>query len=158
MSQIFEESNLRIDFSKAKNAEWFEDPNTHRASSFKKVDFLVEQGDNLWFIEVKGGKHKNIKKERESIRFKAKDSLLYLFLTNRYDDTKRTKYFVILDPIDRIYDSAILTTQSDRLKQQLGITNPPWSSRPYFKEALVFNVTTWNKFFPQFPVSRISTG
>jgi hypothetical protein len=153
MNQVFKEGNLQLDFSKAQKVEKFDNPKTHQAPDFKKVDFLVEQNNDLFLIEVKGGKPKNIKKEETNLSFKAKDSLLYLFLMDRYDDNQRNKYLVISD---KISDPATLTRMSDRLKQQLGITNPPWSNRPYFITALAFNTITWNRSFPEFPVSRIA--
>lgn len=155
MNQVFKEGNLRLDFSKAEKAERFDDRKRHKVQSWRKVDFVVEQENELWLIEVKEPKSEASIKSRSYRKLgrKAKDSFLYLYLMNRITDEKPVKYFVI-EALS--FDRTLLVTASDSLRKTVGITNPPWSIHPFFQSAVMFNLDTWNKNFPEFPISLTS--
>lgn len=54
----FTEGNLRITFPRTVNARKFDEPATHGLSNcMKAVDFIVEDGDQISFIEIKDPDH-----------------------------------------------------------------------------------------------------
>ncbi len=155
MSRVFKEGNLQLDFSKAKMAEKFDNPKRHRVQSWRKVDFVVEQENELWLIEVKEPESETSIKSRSYRKLgrKAKDSFLYLYLMDRITDKKPVKYFVI-EALS--FDRTLLVSASDRLCETVGVTSPPWSVHPFFQSAVMFNLDTWNNKFPEFPISITS--
>lgn len=143
----------------------------------KAVDRIVEFEDRLLFIEVKDpqgdrlhakGENKEFVERFKSgeldteLKYKYRDSFLYECALNRYEwasnrAEKPIYYYVLF--ADETLDSALLGARSSALESQLPINGPrkePWS-RPFVHGCVVFNIASWNKCFPDCPVTRRDT-
>lgn len=134
----------------------------------KAVDRIVEFEDRLLFIEVKDpqGDRSHTKEENEAfvnqfksrkldadLKYKYRDSFLYEWASNRAE--KPIYYYVLF--ADETLDSALLSARSSALGSQLPINGPrdePWP-RPFVHGCVVFNIASWNKRFPDCPVTRM---
>ena len=113
------------------------------------VDFIVETASFYAYIEVKGGSAKPHELAR-----KYRDSFLYEWASGKAD--KPCYYWVVFNK-DRL-DDVLLTSRTDDLKRELPINGPrktPWP-RPFVRDCAMFTVASWNKRFPDYPVTRIS--
>jgi hypothetical protein len=63
MCNVFDEGNLRFDFTACGTAERF-DTRDKNAYGLKSVDFIAETADCLYFVEVKDYQHPNALPER----------------------------------------------------------------------------------------------
>lgn len=141
----------------------------------KAVDRIVEFEDRLLFVEVKDpqGDQSHTKEENEAfvnqftagklddeLKYKYRDSFLYECASNRYEwvpnrAEKPIHYYVLF--ADETLDSALLSARSSALESQLPINGPrkePWP-RPFVHGCGVFNIASWNKYFPDCPVTRM---
>ena len=70
---IFDEGDLRFDFSKAVNAKKFDDSSHGLSYCMKAVDFIVELEDRILFVEAKDPQHpKSTPEQRKSFLEKLK--------------------------------------------------------------------------------------
>jgi hypothetical protein len=139
----------------------------------KGVDFLVEWETEVWLVEVKDPSLSTIPEQHKQNQInefkdkfksntlfsqelgpKAKDSFLYLYLENSFQD-KKLLYFVLLEMEE--LDAVILERKTQVLEKCAGILGPhgtPWKNR-YIDAAAVFNLEKWNKHLPECPAARV---
>lgn len=163
----FTEGNFRIAFPRGARARKFDDPESHGLSCMKAVDFIVEEDDRVSFIELKDPEHPRAKegnredfirrfhsgKLDEDLKYKYRDTFLYEWASGGLD--KPISYWVVV-AIETL-TSADLSMRTDDLKRKLPLNGPPsgkWK-RPIVTDCMVFNVETWNKHQPHFPLKRI---
>ena len=116
----------------------------------KAVDFIIESASSYEFIEVKGGSAKT-----SDLVYKYRDSFLYEWASNRAN--KRIYFWVVIGN-PKIQPAELLTRTED-LKRNLPMKGPqgkPWS-RPLVHDCGVFNIATWNKYFPNYFVARLTS-
>jgi hypothetical protein len=136
----------------------------------KRVDFLVETDDKIFFVEVKdldnpNARPENINKFLQELRSdslianklvpKARDSFLFNHLLSRLPQGKARIYIVIIACAQLL--SPELLTLTDKLKRQLPLEGPfqqAWT-QSYFDACFVTNLTEWNRALRQFPLRRI---
>ena len=161
------EGNLQITINGAISASKFDDEQTHLLSHcMKAVDFVVELTDCYLFIEIKDPQHPNAP-ERETnrfarsflsgeiddeLKFKYRDSFLYQWADGCAD--KPIDYMVLI-ALDRLAPSNLLDRQT-ALQRMLPLQRPgqPWP-RPIVRSCGVFNIASWNRTFPDYPVRRL---
>ena len=164
------EGNLRITFPPGVNVRRFDNPEPHGLTHcMKAVDFLVEDDDRVLFIEFKDPDHpratdkarkKFIKSFKsggldEDLKYKYRDSLLYEWAS---DNAGKPIHYWILIGMDHLTEAELLA-RTDDLKGKLPLCGPrsgAWT-RPICAGCTIFNIRTWNRNLPDFPVSRIRT-
>ena len=136
----------------------------------KAVDFIVEFDDRYLFIEFKDPQNPKAPEEggREFIEelrssgldsdlmYKYRDSFLYEWASGR---AEKPIYYLVLVAWDGL-SPADLTTRTDALRRLLPLDGPAlgsWS-RPIVADCFVFNVGSWNRNFPRYPLIRLSSG
>ena len=161
------EGNLQITFPRSAKARKFDDPKSHSLSCMKAVDFIVEEAARISFIEIKDPDDPNAAAERkkefiqkflsgnldEDLKYKYRDTFLYQWASERVD--KPIYYWVII-ALDTLTE-AELNVRTDDLKRKLPLNGPSsgqWK-RPIVTDCGVFNIDTWNRLQPRFPLSRI---
>lgn len=171
------EGGFVFDFSRASAWERFDPPGRAVPQGMSMVDFVVEETDRLLLIEVKdpfpppgpdpllprrakGGiwpRGEGFRIDRlihQSLVPKVRDSYTYLHLMGR--DEKPVLYVVLLG-FDRIFrENDLLVVVKDRLASRLRQEGHlPWK-RPYVLDCLVLDPDRWRRFFPEYPLSRVS--
>lgn len=138
----------------------------------KFVDLVIERDDDILLVEVKDPSHlKSGAKERKTylrklknnelitqeLTPKARDSYTYLHLMER--DTKPFKYVVLigLDAFDANIQQVALLGFKDRLIANIKEESFEAWKRQHIADCSVYSVTTWNRTFPDWPVTRVST-
>ena len=164
----FTEGNLQIAFPRGARVRKFDDPESHGLSCMKAVDFIVEEDDRVSFIEIKDPEHPRAKegnredfmrrfhsgKLDEDLKYKYRDTFLYEWASGGLD--KPISYWVVV-AIETL-TSADLSMRTDDPKRKLPLNGPPsgkWK-RSIVTDCMVFNVETWNKHQPHFPLTRIT--
>jgi len=146
-----------------------DDVTTHGLSHcMKAVDFIIEQNDRIYFIELKDPDNPNaqaaalagFKAELASgqldskLATKFRDSYLYELASNRLP---KPVYYIVLIGLHSL-TAVELVTRTDALKKQLPIHGPfnkPWP-RPLAAGCVVVNLDNWAKVMPNFPIRRLS--
>ena len=164
------EGNLRITVPRGARARKFDDKASHELSHcMKAVDLIVEEADRVLFIEIKDPGHPRAKQQDrakfvdsfrserldEDLKYKYRDTFLYEWATGNSD--KPIHYWVIV-AIDELTDADLLTRTND-LRRKLPLQGPPsgkWKRR-IVADCIVFNLRTWMRHCPDFPVSRIGS-
>ena len=164
----FTEGNLRITFPGGMNVRKFDSPKSHGLTHcMKAVDFIVEDDDRVLFIEFKDPDHPRTTNEDreafiesfrsgrldEDLKYKYRDSFLYEWASG---NAGKPVYYWILIGMDRLTDPELLA-RTDDLKRKLPLCGPcskTWT-RPICARCIVFNLRTWNRNLPDFPVARI---
>ena len=162
------EGDLQVSFDDAISSRKF-DGDSHRLSHcMKAVDFIVEFNDRYLFIEFKDPqapgatevqRNEFISRFKQGnldndLQYKYRDSFLYEWASGRAN--KPIHYFVLI-ALDGLLSSE-LTRRTDALHQKLPYNGPdeePWN-RPFVNECVVFNIESWNRHFPKYPVIRLS--
>ena len=162
------EGNLQITFPQGAKVRRFDDKASHGLSHcMKAVDFIVEEPDRVLFIEIKDPEHPRAKEESrkefidefrsgvldENLKYKYRDTFLYQWASSGID--KPIHYWVViaiesLTPRD-------LSSRTDDLRRKLPLKGPPsgqWK-RSIVAGCMVFNIATWKRHQPRFPLSRI---
>ena len=133
----------------------------------KSVDFIVEEANRTSFIEIKDPDHphaRHTNREKfineflsgnldKDLKYKYRDTFLYQWASGNID--KPIYYWVVI-AIETL-TAVELSTRTDDLKCKLPLNGPPsgkWQ-RPIVTDCMVFNIDTWNKHQPRFPLSRI---
>lgn len=167
---ILREGNLEIQVNDAATWKKFDDPKLHGLSHcMKAVDFIIEFSDRIFFLEIKDpeapkARPKNSRVFTENFKttkldndliYNFRDSFLYEWACN---NIQKPIYYLIIVAIDKLSESELLTT-ADRLKRNIPVSGPTgvWK-RSIVENCMVFNIKTWNRHFPQYPVSRVLTG
>ena len=163
---VLEEGDLQITINDAIEARKFDDEASHGLSHcMKAVDFVVELSDHYLFIEVKDPQDPQapsnageqfIQRFRrgnlhEELKYKYRDSFLYEWAAGRADKPVDYLVLVALDALDRSH----LLSGQEELKRKLPLRGPGWT-RPIVRGCGVFNIASWNLYFPEYPVKRLS--
>lgn len=164
---VLTEGNLQLTIDGAAKARKFDDANHGLSHCMKAVDFIIELRDRYLFIEFKDPQTPDVPAEKrdefiqefqsgkldETLKYKYRDSFLYEWAIGRAD---KPVHYLVLIALDSLSD-AYLTTRREALEQKLPLQGPrlhPWL-RPIVQGCGVFNIATWNKHFPQYPVERL---
>ena len=151
------------------NARKFDDPTSHGLSHcMKAVDFVVELVDRYLFIEIKDPQDPQVPSQGlnafvqefqsgqidEDFKYKYRDSFLYEWASGR---ANKPIYYMILIGMDSL-SNLMLLGRRRALEQKLPIHGPGASvwSRPIATFCGVFNIDSWNRTYPQYPVARLS--
>ena len=164
------EGDLQVSFNDAKNSRKFDAQGQAHGLShcMKAVDFIVEFDDRYLFIEFKDPQHPGATTQRQQrfiqrfkqgeldrdLKYKCRDSFLYEWASGRAD---KPIYYFVLIALDSL-QSRDLTVRTDAMQRELPLNGPggnPWS-RPFIRECVVFNIESWNKRFPKYPIARLS--
>ena len=163
----FVEGNLQITFPRGTKVRKFDGDSSHGLKCMKAVDFIVEEDDRISFIELKDPEHPRAKERNreefirefhsgkldEDLKYKYRDTFLYEWASGGSD--KPVSYWVVV-AIETL-TAAELSMRTDDLKRKLPLSGPPsgaWK-RPIAANCMVFNVETWNRHRPRFPLSRV---
>ena len=169
------ERDIQITFSEGViAARKFDDSSHGMSHCMKAVDFIVELVDRYLFIEVKDPQSPDVPGERlsetleeftnefqsgeidEELKYKYRDSFLYEWASGR---ANKPIHYLILVGYDRLTD-AILLDRTRALQRILPLLGPGASTwiRPIASFCGVFNIESWNRNFPDYPVTRLSVG
>lgn len=165
----FTEGNLRIQFPTDVQVRKFDTARQHgRLNCMKAVDFIAELDDRYLFIEFKDPQHPKAQQTDrdefieklgqgaidEDLKYKYRDSLLYEWACQR---AEKPIFFYVLIALDTLTDADLLV-RTDALKRKLPLPGPPSGTwiRNIVAGCAVFNLTTWNEYLPEIPVSRIA--
>lgn len=167
---VLAEDDLQMTLPATVLGRKFDDEAMHGLSHcMKAVDFMIELQDRVLFVEFKDPENPNAQtKDRAAflrkfmsgqidadLKTKYRDSWLYEWAQGRIE--KPITYLVLLGA--STLSAADLLVRTEALKRQLPVNGPddqPWK-QPFVAECAVMNLATWNKVFPQFPVSRIAS-
>ena len=164
----FVEENLQIVFPRGTEVERFYDPESHGFSHcMKAVDFIVEDVDQILFIELKDPENPRAREANrrtfaseflsgnldEDLKYKYRDTFLYRWASDGFD--KPISYWVII-AIETL-TAVDLDTRTDALRRKLPLRGPPSAAwrRPIVSDCIVCNIETWNRHQPRFPLWRI---
>lgn len=136
------------------------------------VDFVIERETDILLVEVKDpsniaaceeNRQKYLRKLQnntlivEELTPKGRNSYTFLHLMER--DTKPFKYVVLLglEAYENSIQQALLGTFKDRLLGNL--RNEAWEpwKRTHIADCLVLSVPAWNRVFPNWPITRLSS-
>ena len=166
--RVMQERNLQVTVAGEVNAWKFDDEQTHRLSHcMKAVDFIVEFPDRYLFLEFKDPQHPDAAQADrnrfireflggeldEDLKYKYRDSFMYEWAAGRLD--KPVHYLVLI--ADEGLTEAELTYRTDSLSRILPLNGPDSGSwtRQIVESCAVFNIESWNRAMPRFPVSRL---
>lgn len=162
---VLTEGNLQLTVDGAAKARKFDDANHGLSHCMKAVDFIIELRDRYLFVEFKDPQALDVPAEKrdefiqefqsgkldETLKYKYRDSFLYEWAIGRAD--KPVDYLVLI-ALDSLTEPLLLRRQRD-LERKLPLQGPrPWP-RPIVRVCGVFNIATWNRHFPQYPVERL---
>ena len=163
------EGNLEITISNELNVRKFDDPIQHTLRHcMAAVDFVVEFADHYLFIEVKDPQqnpdtsvtdairyHERLRSGEidEELKYKYRDSFLYEWADGRAD---KPVYFYVLIALNLLSDAGLLNRKQalERALPLLGPDSSQWT-RPIVEGCAVFNIASWNRTFPDYPVRRL---
>lgn len=166
---VLTEGTLQITINNAIEARKFDDDAGHGLSHcMKAVDFVVELPDRYLFIEVKDPQESQAPSETgeqfiqrfqsgqidEDFKYKYRDSFLYEWVAGRAD---KAVYYLILIALDTLTEPLLLRRKRD-MERKLPLQVPasvPWL-RPIVEGCGVFNIDSWNRNLPEYPVSRLT--
>lgn len=163
------ERDLQFDFSGSIFCFRLDIQGTSQPYGMAFVDFVVEDKNRIYLIEVKDPSYASVPPEErtefakrlqsrklinEELTPKARDSYAYLHLMEM--DSKPMLFVVVIGlekiPIDAVH----LMTLQERLQMRLRKeADKPWK-REYVQSCLVVNVETWNQYFGQYPLIRLT--
>ena len=166
---VLTEGNLEITISNELNVRKFDDPTQHGLSHcMSAVDFVVEFADHYLFIEVKDPQqnpntpvsdairyHEQLRSGEieQELKYKYRDSFLYELADGRAD---KPVYFYVLIGLNLLSDAGLLNRKQalERVLPLLGPDSAEWT-KPIVDGCAVFNVDSWNRTFPNYPVRRL---
>ncbi len=165
---VLREGNLQITINNAIEARKFDDASHGLSHCMKAVDFVVELPDRYLFIEVKDPQIPQAPSEAgnqfvqrfqsgqidEDFKYKYRDSFLYEWAAGRAD---KPVYYLILIALDTLTEPLLLRRKRD-MERKLPLQGPasvPWH-RPIVQHCGVFNIDSWNRNLPEYPVSRLT--
>jgi hypothetical protein len=159
---VFTEGGLEITFNNVLDVRKFDD---HGLTCMKAVDFLVELPDRYLFIEFKdpedadtfpGGADPIQAFRRgeldQDLKYKYRDSFLYEWAAGRAD---KPSYYYVLVAL-RWLGTADLTRRTMALQQALPVGGVSAWVRSIVSDCGVFNIASWNRTFPNYPVRRLA--
>lgn len=164
---VLTEGRIRIELPEGAKGWKFDDPISHGLTHcMKSVDFIIVFNKETYFLEIKdpSAAPSEIQKDKKKfihqftggeldleLYYKYRDS--YLYLTGLDKIIQPATYIVLI--IDDGLTAASLMTRMDELRRKLpiqGPSNKPWL-KPFIKDCVVFNESTWNKKIPHFKLS-----
>lgn len=165
---VLTEGDLQITIPDAIIDRKFDNGTTHGLTHcMKAVDFIVEEADRFLFIEIKDPESQLSTvanreqfsqdffsgKIDESLKYKYRDSFLYEWAAKRL---VKPVFYAVLIAIQALTEADLLA-RTDDLKRKLPLSGPSsgdWK-RHIVAGCAVFNIETWNKNLPQYPIERI---
>lgn len=167
----FIEGELKLTVPDRVSVKKFDDPQTHKLSSFMKaVDYIIETESHILFVEIKDPQNSRAlahKKESNKfiknflsseldsgLRYKYRDTWIYEF--NSGNIAKPVLYLILI-AIEGL-SSGDLSNRTSELRKSIPIFGPDgkrWSS--FIDDCLVFNIEKWNLTFPDLKIHRIGT-
>ena len=164
---VFTEGNLQLTVNGAVSARKFDDISHGLSHCMKAVDFIIELADRYLYIEFKDPQAPSsssldaadylasFQKGQidEDFKYKYRDSFLYEWASGHAD--KPIDYLVLI-ALDTL-KAPMLRHRRRELERKLPVLGPggqPWS-QPFVRSCAVFNLETWNRNLPDFPVSRL---
>ena len=165
---VFTEGNLQITVDNEISARRFDGPDHRLSHCMRAVDFVVELRDCYQFIEIKDPQNPGAPAGADAryaetllsggitdeLKYKYRDSFLYEWASGRVD--KPVDYLVLI-ALDQLSEPQ-LSVVNDMLRRNLPIRGPrsePWP-RPIVRNCGVFNIVSWNRSFPDYPVRRLA--
>lgn len=165
---VLTEGNLQLTVNGAVTARKFDNSEHGLSHCMKAVDFIVELPDSYLYIEFKDPQHPTAPSQQahayeeqfksglfdEDLKYNYRDTFLYEWASGRAD--KPVDYFVLI-ALDTLADSLLLSRGSD-LERKLPVLGPgmqPWP-KPIVRSCSVFNLGTWNRHFPDYPITRLT--
>ena len=145
----------------------FDDRKHGLSHCMKAVDFIVDEPDRVLFIEFKDPDHPHAPPDKrktflEELRTggkdddlvrKYRDSFIYRW-AERFEE-KPISYYVLVAASS--LDEAMLLARTEELKRKLPANGP--SSGAWLRQIVagcaVFNLETWNRHLPNYPVTRV---
>lgn len=164
---VLREGALELTLPNGVRGRKFHDRNHGLSHCMKAVDFIVEESDQVVFIEFKDLDHPHANpndqafflkelqtggKDDDLVR-KYRDSFIYRWAENA--EEKPVTYYVLI-AASRL-DEAMLLARTEELKRKLPVARPAsgrWK-RQIVAGCSVFNITTWNRYLPRYPVKRV---
>ena len=167
MTWIGEEEDLEISVNNAQGAWKFDRQSVPKPGQMKAVDFIVQYPDRYLYIEFKDPQDpksrpsnlqdyiENFQKGRldTDLIYKYRDTFMYEWASGRAD---RDIFYFVLIAIDSL-TTAELDRGTKDLSRKLPVGVPSAWSRSLVKGCAVFNIETWNRYFPDLPIRRLST-
>ena len=168
MMTTLTEGDLQVSFGDADSARKFDGDEHQLSHCMKAVDFIVEFSDRYLFIEFKDPQDPEAQGRNSSrftenfksgaldndLKYKYRDSFLYEWAYGRVD---KPVYYFVLVALDSL-NAVQLGTRTDSLKRQLPLQGPKGNpfTRSVVSGCAVFNIASWNKRFPKYPINRLS--
>ena len=164
---VFTEGSLQITINDAVTARKFDAAGHGLSHCMKAVDLIIELEDRYLFIEFKDPQHpdasdlstgeylesfKNAQLD-EDFKYKYRDSFLYEWASGRVEKPVDYLLLIALDTLT----SPLLRHRRREMERKLPLRGPdggPWA-RPIVRGCGVFNIDSWNRNFPAYPVSRL---
>lgn len=162
------EDDLQICFDDVSGSRKFDGDEHGLSHCMRAVDFIIEFEDKYFFIEIKDPQHpRSVPRDRgnfirrfqsgrldEELKYKFRDSFLYEWASGRAD---KPIHYLVLIALDTLTDFELVGKTED-LNQKLPSRGPAGNAwiRPFVSECVVFNLESWNRTFPQYPVRRVS--
>ena len=167
MPTILTEGNLQIAIADdAGVIAWrkFDGPDHRLSHCMKGVDFILEFPDHYQFIEIKDPQEPppvaadyrqrlNAGSIDREFMYKYRDAFLYELASGRAD---KPIYYLMLIALTALKPADLRSRQRE-MQRKLPLYGPGgrrWT-RPIVSGCAVFNLTTWNRHFPDCPVQRI---
>ncbi len=164
-----QEGNLSLQLPSHAKGFRFDGESHGLSHCMKAVDFIIETPEEDFFLELKDPDHprahsKAVEEFQQSLKSgklikdlvsKFRDTFLYRW-AEREDFQPPSHYFVVIAA--RTLEPAHLLALTDQLKRHLPLEGPRserWNRR-LAQRCAVFNMETWNKAMPAFPLSRIN--
>ena len=165
---VFTEGHLQIAIDNAISVRKFDDSNHGLSHCMKAVDFIIELTDRYLFIEFKDPDAPHIPprdraefveslsegRRDEDFKYKYRDSFLYEWASGRAD---KSIYYLVLIAQSNL-SLGDMTRRSTALERILPLRLPNsvnWT-RSIVDGCGVFNIDSWNRYFPDYPVRRLS--
>lgn len=165
---LLTEGDLQVSFDDAVSSRRFDGDEHGLSHCMSAVDFVIEFDDRYLFIEFKDPQDPHVPEDMKQaaidqfkrrsleseLTYKCRDSFLYEWASGNAD---KPIHYIVLIALDDL-QSSDLAVRTDALQRHLPVNGPsgnPWR-RPFVSRCIVFNIESWNRHFPKYPVMRIS--
>ena len=164
---VLTEGNLQITINNAASTRKFDGPCHGLSYCMKAVDFVVEFPDHYLFIEIKDPQDPQASLQAtadyyrrftsgqidEDFKYKYRDTFLYEWAAGR---ANKPIDYLILIAVNTLKLAHLhsRTRDMERKLPLLGPASGQWT-RPIVRNCYVLNITSWNRHFPQYPVTRL---
>ncbi len=168
---MIQEGELEFDFDAARSFERFDEQGVPIPVGMKLVDFVVEEANRIFLIEVKDPSDREAQEaaRREfgqsmhgdelingKLVPKARDSYAFLHLMER---DRHPFIFVVVLGLERLSnEKALLLSFKDRLIKRIRHeAKEPWK-KAYIADCVVVTPDTWKAAFPRYGLARRKSG